>query len=138
MDESRWERYGAGAGITFVVLLVVGLFIAPQPPHVDASVAKIASYFADHSKAVLASGMFGTLSVLAFVWFLGHLRHVLQRAEGGAEALSPVVFTAGTALAALAVISALPMTLLAFMARSGTVSDDAVIRTLYDMNWLTF
>src|SRR5437867_4017037 len=29
MDESKWERYGAGAGVVFVVLLVLSGFIAP-------------------------------------------------------------------------------------------------------------
>ena len=41
MDESVWERYGAAAGVAFVILLVLSFFIAPQPPHVDATARKI-------------------------------------------------------------------------------------------------
>src|SRR5438094_583898 len=99
MNESVWERYGAAAGIIFVALVVVSVFIAPAPPHVDASARKVASYFSDHRRTILTAQMLGAFGVVFFVWFVGHLRHVLQRAEGGSEALSPVVYGSGMVLA---------------------------------------
>ena len=45
MDESMWERYGATAGVVFVVLVLGSVFLAGAPPHIDASAGKIATYF---------------------------------------------------------------------------------------------
>ena len=133
MDERMWERYGATAGILFVVLLVGGTFLAPAPPHVDASTEKIVSYFADHRTAILTQQMLGTFAVVFFVWFVGHLRHVLQRAEDGTEALSPIVFGAGIALAGAGAIAALPPAVLAYGAKSAEITGDAgLVRALWD------
>jgi hypothetical protein len=133
MDESMWERYGATAGIVFVVLLVGSMFFAPAPPHVDASAQKIASYFGDHRRGILTQQMLGTFAVVFFIWFVGHLRHVLQRAENGTEALSPVVFGAGIALSAAGAMAALPPAVLAFGAnRADGLADAGIVRALYD------
>jgi len=139
MDESRWERYGAASGVIFIVLLVAATFMVPQPPHIDATTAKIARYVSSHRRAILTSQMLGTLAVVAFVWFLGHIRHVLQRAEGGAEALSPIVFASGLALVSTAIVSALPMTVLVFMRDSADgLANSAVVRALWDTNQVLF
>ena len=137
MNETKWERYGAGAGIAFVVLMVIGTFIVPMAPHIDASTARITSYVADHRHALITSTLLGSFAVLAFLWFMGHLRHVLQRSESGAEALSPMVFGTGVATAVLGMMAALPMGTLAFMAgRPGDPTSAAVIRLLFDLNWM--
>jgi hypothetical protein len=112
----------------------VGAFMVPAPPHVDASTAKIASFVSAHRHALLASGVVNVVGVVAFLWFVGHLRHVLERAEGGAEALSPIVMVSGTVLAATAVAAAIPGTLLAFMAGGpGGLTDGPTVRMLFDM-----
>jgi len=122
---------GAAAGVIFVALLALSAFLAPAPPKADASVQKIANYYLNHRKALLGSAMFGTFAIVFFLWFLGHLRHVLQRAEGGHEALSPIVFGSGVALATIGFISGIPGATLAYhTARTG---DRAAIRLLFDM-----
>ena len=137
MNETKWERYGAGAGIAFVVLMAVGTFIVPMAPHIDASTARITGYVADHRHALLTSTRLGSFAVLAFLWFLGHLRHVLQRSESGAEALSPMVYGAGLATAVMGMMASLPMGTLAFMAgRPGDPTNAAAIRLLFDLNWM--
>ena len=55
MDESRWERFGAASGVIFIVLLVAATFMVPQPPHIDATTAKIARYVSSHRRAILTS-----------------------------------------------------------------------------------
>ena len=85
VNENRWERYGAAAGVAFAVLVLVSYFMVPSPPHVDAGFRKIGDYYANHRRAILTSNLIGTFAALAFIWFLGHLRHVLNRAEGGVE-----------------------------------------------------
>jgi len=135
MDESMWERYGATAGILFVVLLVGSFFLTSAPPHIDASVDKIATFFGDHRKAILTEQVLGTFAVVFFVWFVGHLRHVLERAEGGTEAMSPIVYGSGIALAAAGAVAALPITVLAFSANQSDVMKNAgLVRALYNAN----
>lgn len=135
MNERQWERTGAGAGILFVILLVLAVFLAPQPPHIDASADKIASYVTGHRRALLTAQVLGVLAAASFLWFLGHLRHVLERAEGGVEALSPIVTASGTALAAVGALASLPMSVLALMANSPEgLKDAALVRMLFDVN----
>jgi hypothetical protein len=135
MSERQWEQVGAAAGIGFVALLLASVFIAPAPPHIDASTSKILTYYADHRTALLNGAMLNGLGAILFLWFLGHLRHVLQRAEGGVEALSPIVFAAGTTMAALAFICILPQATLAFVSDQTEIGGNpALVRVLYDLN----
>lgn len=137
MNETKWERYGAGAGIAFVVLLVVGTFIVPMAPHIDASNGRIVSYVADHRHGLITSMLLGCAATLAFLWFTGLLRHVLQRSESGAEAISPMVFGSGVATAVVGMLSTLPMGTLAFMAgRPGDPASASVVRLLFDLSWM--
>ena len=142
MDEQRWERWGAGAGIVAVILLVGGTFLAPQPPHVDAPTVKIVAWVTAHRRAILAQNVLGMFSAAAFVWFVAHLRHVLQRAENGAEALAPVVFASGTAMAALFAVGGAPIVALAFLAGqpggAGGAADAPVVRVLNDLSGILY
>jgi hypothetical protein len=137
MTERQWEQVGAATGVTFVAVLIVSVFIAPAPPHIDASTSKILTYYADHRRAILAGAVLNGVGGILFLWFLGHLRHVLQRAEGGVEALSPIVFGAGVATVAAAVVCILPQAVLAFASDSTEIAGSpAVVRLLYDLNTL--
>jgi hypothetical protein len=139
MDENRWERYGAAAGIAFAVLILVSFFMLPSPPHVNASFRKIGDYYANHRRAVLTSNVIGTFGSLAFIWFLGHLRHVLNRAEGGVEALSPIVFGSGMAAIVVAILGAIPTSVLAFSSQEEVINSSAgIVRLLYDMNTIMY
>ena len=71
-----------------------------------------------------------------FLWFVSHLRHVTSRAEGGAEAISPLVYGSGAVLAAVAVVQAMPGMTLAYMAHRGDSVSAGVIRMLFDMSWM--
>jgi hypothetical protein len=143
MTERTWERYGAATGIAFGILLVVAIFAAPSPPHIDASATKIANYYAAHRHAVLTAGVFGAFATVAAVLFIAHLRHVYDRVENGIEGLSTVVYAAGLAAVAASLFSAIMGTVLAFMtAQPGGLGDAGLTRALYDMgyvgNGLTF
>jgi hypothetical protein len=145
MNERRWERFGASMGIAFFVLTVASAMIAPAPPKVDDSLASITDYFAANYARLLVGAVLGTLGALAFLWFIGHLRHVLQRAERGAEAFSPIVFGSGVAVAVLGMISGLPMATLAYAAQSPEARINPLAaralgagttRALFDANYL--
>lgn len=134
MNETTWERYGAASGLAFVVLFMLSVFIVPMPPHLDASTGSVAAYFMSHSKVLLLTEVLTAFSVMAFLWFLGHLRHVMQRAESGHEELSPIVMVAGVALAGFALMSAVPTSILAFMAHRGDALAGSTVRMMWDWN----
>ncbi|HEY3239082.1 MAG TPA: hypothetical protein VGL92_05930 [Acidimicrobiia bacterium] len=137
MNERQWEQVGAATGIGFVTLLLVSIFVAPVPPHIDASTEKILAYYADHRTALLTGAMLSGLAGILFIWFLGHLRHVLQRAEGGVEALSPIVYAAGITAAAVAFVCILPGAALAMASDTIEIGGNpALVRVLYDFNSL--
>ena len=139
MDENRWERYGAAAGIAFAVLVLISFFMVPSPPHVNASSVKIGDYYTNHRNTILTANLLAAFGALAFIWFLGHLRHVLNRAEGGVEALSPIVYGAGMATVVVAIVGALPATVLAFSSHEAAInSNPGIVRVLYDMNTIMY
>lgn len=139
MSERTWERYGAATGIVFGILLVVSIFMLPSPPHIDDSAGKIASYYADHRRAVLASGVIGTLGSVAALLFICHLRHVFDRVEGGIEGISTIVLAAGLIAVAVSSLSILGASVLALMtAQPGGLADAGLARALYDAVYISY
>jgi len=137
VSERTWERYGAATGIAFGILLLVAIFAAPQPPHIDASAQKIASYYANHRHAVLTAGVFGAFATVAAVLFVAHLRHVYDRVENGIEGLSTVVYATGLATIGASFFSGISATTMAFMtAQPGGLGDAGLTRALYDVQYV--
>ena len=137
MSERQWARLGSITGIGFVAAMIVSVFMAPTPPHIDASTSEILDYVTGHRTALLGAAVVGALARLLFLVFLGHLRQMLQRSEGGAEALSPIVYGTGLTLVAVAFVAQLPLAALAFAGNSPEVAGNAgLIRILYDLNTL--
>jgi hypothetical protein len=137
VSERTWERYGAATGIAFGILILVAIFAAPQPPHIDASAQKIATYYANHRHAVLTSGVFGAFATVAAVLFVSHLRHVFDRAENGIEGLSTVVYSTGLATVGASLFFGVISTTLAFMtAQPGGLADAGLTRALYDVGYV--
>jgi hypothetical protein len=135
MNENRWEQAGAAAGIVFVALILASVFVVPTPPHINASAFNIAVYYASNRGGLLTGALLGTVGSVFFLWFVSHLRHVLQRAEGGSEALSPIVLVSGTAVAILGFLTAIPQATLAFGShRIDLITNAGVVRSLFYMN----
>ncbi|MFF5205806.1 hypothetical protein [Streptosporangium sp. NPDC000396] len=138
MNERTWERMGAVSGLTAAALLVAAFVVAPGAPGLDARPIIIARYLDEHRVEVLAASMLITLAVVAFLWFVAHLRHVLQRAEGGAEAFSPVVLVSGVSLATVCALSMVPLMALAKLtARPTALGEFEAVRVLYGMHQLS-
>lgn len=81
MNDTKWEQYGALAGLVFVILVVVGAFIAGSPPRPDDSIQKIADYYRNHTGAIKTGAFLTGLAGVAFLWFLGSLWSTLRRSE---------------------------------------------------------
>ena len=111
MDDAKWEKYAALGGVAFVVLSVVGTFIAGSPPAADDSATEIAEWFSDNSGAIQAAQFINGLGLIALTWWAGSLFRKLARAEDGRPRLSVVaivglIFGGVFAMAAGAIQSA--------------------------------
>ena len=104
MDEAKWERWGALAGVVFVVLAVIGGFIGGSPPKTSDSAEKIAKYFQDNQGNLKVGAYLTGLALVPLLWFLGTLFGRLRRAEGGAGRVSGIALTGGIAAAAIAMV----------------------------------
>jgi hypothetical protein len=139
MEERSWERIGAFAGIAFVVLSILATFLYPQEPRIDSSAATTLAWVHAHRTGIQAGMILGVFAAGIFVWFVGHLRHELHRAEKGSETLSPTVFGSGVAVAVFAALGAVPVALLAFMdAQPGAIQDASIVRVLADLGQVMY
>lgn len=105
MGETKYEKWGALAGIEFVVLILVGAFIGGTPPKLSDSAEKITKYYADNQDALKVGNVLAGLSLIAFLWFLGTLFGRLRRAEGGSGRVSGIALTGGVAVTAIAAVA---------------------------------
>jgi hypothetical protein len=102
---TRSGTSAAAAGVVFVVLDVAATFLPGAPPASDASAARIAQYFTDHSGAIKAQLLIGGLGVAALVWWFGTLWRMMSRAEDERPRLAMVAAVGLTAGLVLAIIS---------------------------------
>jgi hypothetical protein len=100
MNTDWWGRYGAVAGIAFVVLLIVAFATQPSAPDLDAPARKVASYYTDDREGIQLTIALISVALALYVWFLGTLRGLLRAAEGGAGLLSGIAFGAGLVVVA--------------------------------------
>src|SRR5438105_14924985 len=104
MDERTSLRYAGVAGIVFVVLTLVGVFLAGAPPKPDAPVSEWRAFYSDHRTAVLLGVILGGIGSAVVLWFISGLRSVLQRAEGGSGTLAWTAFAGRLATAPASVV----------------------------------
>jgi len=96
MDYWRREQLGVSAGIATVALFGAGAIVAAmQFPAISASNQEISTFLADHRTRLLTQAFLGGLGLTAGLWFLGSLRSVLRRAEGGTGRVAGIAYGAG-------------------------------------------
>jgi hypothetical protein len=131
---SRFDRWAPIAGITFVVLMVVGSMLIGDVPDPDAPVKQITAYLADganHTRNLIGAYL-SVIGSLAFLWFLVRLRNDIRNAEGGNSPLSNLAFAAGMAFAAVWTVSAAAFAALpyAIEVRNAPITDPELVRVL--------
>ncbi len=108
MSNSRLEQIGAAGGIIFVALQIAAqalIQVGGAEPPFNAPAATIAAFFMARDSQFFALGEYlSTLSLIAFLWFLGSLWSALRRGEGEPAWLSFVALASG--LMVVATVSA--------------------------------
>ncbi len=99
------RRAGGVAGILFVVLAVVALFLPGSPPKAD-EVAKITPYLTDKRGSILASSYVLGVAFTFFLIFAGALRNHFGAADPTGLRVGPPVVAGGAAAAALVLAGA--------------------------------
>ena len=74
----RAVRLAGGAGIVFVVLLLIGVFGGGSMPMADDPIDKIRTYYVDHRSAVLLTNMVGLVGIPFVLWFAVVLRDLFR------------------------------------------------------------
>jgi hypothetical protein len=99
----RRGRYtlAAVSGVLFVVVLLVGLYVAPDLVYPEEQVGGVSgSFYVNYESRLLAQAVLFGVASLLFLFFLGGLWAFLARAEGQEPRLAPVVLAAGGYLSA--------------------------------------
>ncbi len=104
MDDNKLEKWGALAGVVFVVLTVVGAFLAGSPPKVSDPDAKIINFTRDNQDGLRVSAYLGGLGITFFLVFLGVVWTRLRRAEGGGGRLAGTAAMGGIATVSIAAV----------------------------------
>ena len=102
---------------------VVGSFLPGTPPASDASAAKVAAYFRDHTNGVKAQLLIGGLGIAALMWWFGTLWRMLSRAEGDRPRLAMV--------AAVSLVTGLVLALVSSAINSAVAIHPADVATTY-------
>lgn len=133
-EEFTWHRFHAATGIAFVAINVFVLSKLPSPPATGAPTSELAAYYTVHGDLFLILNYIGLLSCTVFLWFVGFLGHVLNKAEASPRSTSTVVLCAGSAWTAVVIsMGALGQTL---PLRCTDGSDLSIVRTVSDLMML--
>src|SRR5579862_8612854 len=85
MSEERWAWIGAIAGVIFVLALLFGRLMIPNPPAIDAGATVLITYFSTYAGVLLASGLIGTAGAVVFLVFIGVVHHRHERLKNSAS-----------------------------------------------------
>ncbi len=79
------EKYGALAGLVFVVLNIIGSALMGSPPASSDSNTKVMNWFVDKESGIKTGAFLGAISVIFMLWFLGTIWRNMSNAENGSS-----------------------------------------------------
>lgn len=94
--QSRIERLAPLTGIAFLVLWVVGFFVAvaDSPDFLD-SPAKNLKYYVDDKSSIIWGVLVSVIALAFLLWFLGSIRRTMLNAEQGDGRVTAISFAGG-------------------------------------------
>lgn len=104
MEDAKFEKWAALSGVGFVVLTVIGAFIAGSPPKVSDPAGKIVQFTKDNQDSLRTAAYLAGLGMVFFLFFLGAVWTRLRRAEGGSGRLAGTAAMGGVVALAIAAI----------------------------------
>jgi hypothetical protein len=120
MSETAWERWGAaGSGAGAILTGAAAMLFERGALSASDSAATIVAHYTANQGALRAQVLLFVIGAGFFLWFLGSLRSVLARAEGGTGRLSSVALCAGVASTVVTFVA------LAFQAGLASAPEDA-------------
>ncbi|MHB8961205.1 MAG: hypothetical protein ACYDAN_16465 [Candidatus Limnocylindrales bacterium] len=91
------DRWGAASGLGAILTGAAAVAFDCGPLSASDPVGKMVAYYTDNAGALRAQVLLFAVGAGFFLWFLGSLRSLLRRAEGGSGRLSSVAMGAGVA-----------------------------------------
>jgi hypothetical protein len=131
MDDVRWDRLGAAAGVVAVVVFVVAFAITGSPPKPSAPDKVIQAFVVDKRGALLTQAWLLCLAATLFVWFVAAVRDVLARGDTGNAPAAAVFF--GAALVGIALLVVAGVVQIAVAHKTGGTVSPASARFGYDL-----
>lgn len=123
------ERSAGYAGIAFVVISVIGLFIYGVPPNVGTPAGGLEDFIASHRGTWLFGAWLTLPESAFFIWFIVQLRAYLRAAPGLDDGLPTYMLISGVGAAALALVTAMLQATLGFRPQDIGL---ASVRVLFD------
>ena len=133
MYNVRVERSAGYAGIAFVIISVVGLFVYGVPPTVGTPAATLVDFVAQHRSTWLLAAWLTLPESAFFLWFLVQLRSFLRMVPGLDDGLPTYMMIAGVAAAAMALLTAMLQATLGFRPQDIGLGSVRVLFDTYTM-----
>ncbi len=142
MLRTRWERWGAWAGIVFAILFVGAVVLVGDMPDADAPEAEYADFLDDdgNQTRVVMGFYLWAVGGLAFLWYLSTVYRVLNGAEGEPSTLSRFSVLTGSVFVALWLAGGAALAAVAGALQLGQLEPEqidsvALMRVLPQLGW---
>jgi hypothetical protein len=135
MNERRWERWGAEAGIAAFVFGIIAFVVMGELPDQNASGKELISWAADNRDGVRLSLVFWALSSGCALFFLGALRSRISGAEGNHSELATAAVAGGLFAVLCGFVGGMLMAMTAW--RDGVDMPAGTVQALWDGSNLT-
>ena len=102
MTDQNIMRIGGIAGLLFVITFIPSYLSAPDAPSAMSNIEQLLDYFTTRQAEIIAlNGLLLIASAFLFLWFVGVLHGVLQRAERDGYGFASVALIGGLLFVAL-------------------------------------
>jgi hypothetical protein len=125
-------------GVAFIVVIIIGIIVAGEPPDADQPAQEIVNHYVDNKDSVQAGVFLSAIAAALLLFFAGYLRKVLRAAEGETGTLPAVALAGATVMATAAGIDGMITFSLAETADNLEPGSVQALQALWDNDFLPF